>query len=532
MSYTALYRKFRPADFDDVKGQDHIVTTLRNQIKSGRIGHAYLFCGTRGTGKTTVAKILARAVNCENPKEGSPCGECAMCRAIAAGENLNVVEIDAASQTGVENVRNIIDELAYPPVEGKYKVYILDEAHMLSEGARNALLKTLEEPPSYVIFILATTEVHRIPITVMSRCQRYDFRRISIDTIAARMKVLMEAEGVTAEEKALRYVAKAADGSMRDGLSLLDRCVAFNYGHELTYEKVLDVLGAVDTEIFSELMNVIVADDVLGAMDIIERVVMQGRELSQFVTDFIQYLRNLMLLKASDDPKMEDLLNVSGDHLQILKADAAKLEMEAIFRYIGVFSELQGRMKFASQKRILFEMYLIRLMRPQMDKDDDALLMRIKRLEDMIESGALVQAVPSEGATAGQVSTVAAAVPRAGGKKVVLDKALPEDIRRICEEWNEIVNGTQDMLLKSVLKRAELTVSREDTLMLGFKDQVYADQINDENNRKLLQSILNERIGREVEFETTLYNGEVRFDEQYADIMAILKIDKINTVEE
>ena len=496
MSYTALYRKFRPADFDDVKGQDHIVTTLRNQIKSGRIGHAYLFCGTRGTGKTTVAKILARAVNCENPKDGSPCGECAVCKAIAAGENLNVVEIDAASQTGVENVRNIIDELAYPPVEGKYKVYILDEAHMLSEGARNALLKTLEEPPSYVIFILATTEVHRIPITVMSRCQRYDFRRISIDTIAARMKVLMEAEGVTAEEK------------------------------------VLDVLGAVDTEIFSELMNVIVADDVLGAMDIIERVVMQGRELSQFVTDFIQYLRNLMLLKASDDPKMEDLLNVSGDHLQILKADAGKLEMEAIFRYIGIFSELQGRMKFASQKRILFEMYLIRLMRPQMDKDDDALLMRIKRLEDMIESGALVQAVPAEGVAVQQTSPVAATVPKASGKKVVLDRALPEDIKRICEEWNDIVNGTQDMLVKSVLKRAELTVSKDDILMLGFKDQVYADQINDENNRKILQDILNDRIGREVEFETTLYKSDVRFDEQYADIMAILKIDKINTVEE
>ena len=239
-----------------------------------------------------------------------------------------------------------------------------------------------------------------------------------------------------------------------------------------------------------------------------------------------------MLLKASDDPKMEDLLNVSGDHLQILKADAAKLEMEAIFRYIGVFSELQGRMKFASQKRILFEMYLIRLMRPQMDKDDDAILMRIKRLEDMIESGALVQAVPAEGVAVQQTSPVAAAVPKASGKKVVLDRALPEDIKRICEEWNDIVNGTQDMLVKSVLKRAELTVSKDDILMLGFKDQVYADQINDENNRKILQDILNDRIGREVEFETTLYKSDVRFDEQYADIMAILKIDKINTVEE
>ena len=239
MSYTALYRKFRPQSFEDVRGQEHIVTTLKNQLKADRIGHAYLFCGTRGTGKTTIAKIFAKAVNCENPQDGSPCGECAMCKAIAAGSSMNVIEIDAASNNGVENVRTIIEEVAYPPVEGKYKVYIMDEAHMLSEGARNALLKTLEEPPKYVIFILATTEVPRIPITIMSRCQRYDFKRISIETIAGRMRELTDIEGIQVEDKALTYAAKAADGSMRDGLSLLDQCVAFHFGELLTYEKVL-----------------------------------------------------------------------------------------------------------------------------------------------------------------------------------------------------------------------------------------------------------------------------------------------------
>ncbi len=248
MSYTALYRKFRPQNFDDVKGQDHIVTTLRNQLKMNRLGHAYLFCGTRGTGKTTVAKILARAVNCLSPLEdGSPCGECTMCKAIAAGNSLNVSELDAASNNGVDDVRTIIEEVSYPPVEGRFKVYILDEAHMLSAGASNALLKTLEEPPAYVIFILATTDPAKLPVTILSRCQRYDFKRIDINTIAARMKELLDAEGVQVEDKAVQYVARAADGSMRDGLSLLDQCVAFNFGEVLTYDKVLDILGAVDT---------------------------------------------------------------------------------------------------------------------------------------------------------------------------------------------------------------------------------------------------------------------------------------------
>ena len=227
MSYTALYRKFRPDNFADVKGQDHIVTTLTNQINANRIGHAYLFCGTRGTGKTTVAKILAKAVNCEHPVNGSPCNECEMCKAIQAGTSMNVIEIDAASNNGVDNIREIREEVTYRPTEGKYKVYIIDEVHMLSTGAFNALLKTLEEPPSYVIFILATTEAHKIPVTILSRCQRYDFRRISQETILKRLEDLMEKEQVDAEEKALRYVAKKGDGSKRDSLSLLDQCNAF-----------------------------------------------------------------------------------------------------------------------------------------------------------------------------------------------------------------------------------------------------------------------------------------------------------------
>lgn len=361
MSYTALYRKFRPERFEDVKGQDHIVTTLRNQIEADRIGHAYLFCGTRGTGKTTIAKIFAKAVNCENPVDGSPCGECRSCRSIAAGASMNVIEIDAASNNGVDNIREIVDEVSYSPAEGRFKVYIIDEVHMLSIGAFNALLKTLEEPPSYVIFILATTEVHKIPVTILSRCQRYDFKRISIETITDRLRDLMVQENQQVQEKALRYVAKAADGSMRDALSLLDQCIAFHYGKELTYDMVLDVLGAVDTEVFSRLLRAVLERSVTDCIGILEEIVMQGRELSQFVSDFTWYLRNLLLIKTSEDNAIEDVVDVSSDNLVRLKEEAGMAETDAIMRYIRELSELSGRIRYAGQKRILIEMALIKL---------------------------------------------------------------------------------------------------------------------------------------------------------------------------
>ena len=308
MSYVALYRKFRPAEFSEVKGQEHIVTTLQNQIKANRIGHAYLFCGTRGTGKTSIAKIFAKAVNCESPVDGSPCGECATCKSIAAGTSMNVIEIDAASNNGVDNIREIRENVAYSPTEGKYKVYIIDEVHMLSIGAFNALLKTLEEPPEYVIFILATTEAHKIPITILSRCQRYDFKRITAETICARLSELMDKESVEVEEKALRYIAKAADGSMRDALRLLDQCIAFYLGKKLTYDNVLEVLGALDTDVYSSLLRKIIKKDIPAVMGDVESIVMQGRELSQFVTEFIQYLRNLLFVQSADH--LEDFLEV------------------------------------------------------------------------------------------------------------------------------------------------------------------------------------------------------------------------------
>lgn len=443
MSYTALYRKWRPAQFDDVKGQDHIVQTLKNQITSGRIGHAYLFCGTRGTGKTTIAKIFAKAVNCEHPVDGSPCNECAACKAIASGSSMNVVEIDAASNNGVENIREIREQVQYPPTEGAYRVYIIDEVHMLSTGAFNALLKTLEEPPSYVIFILATTEVHKIPVTVLSRCQRYDFRRITIDTIAARLRELADAENIQVEEKALRYVAKAADGSMRDALSLLDQCVAFHYGTLLTYDNVLEVLGAVDSGVFSELLRAVIAKDTTACMKKLEEMVIQGRELGQFVTDFIWYLRNLLVLKTADDA--ENMLDMSEDNLKLLREEAEMISGETLMRFIRIFSELSNQIRYASQKRVLIELALIKLTKPQMEPNLDSILQRLEELEDRMDEGVPVNsqmmqqmAAQMEQQGSGMQAPVDAE-PAQAPQQVSIPKAQLEDLNLIRQDWGKII---------------------------------------------------------------------------------------------
>lgn len=526
MSYTALYRKFRPATFEDVKGQEHIVTTLRNQIKAERTSHAYLFCGTRGTGKTTIAKIFAKAVNCENQRDGSPCGECALCRAISAGASMNVIEIDAASNNGVDSVREIVDEVAYSPAEGKYKVYIIDEVHMLSIGAFNALLKTLEEPPSYVIFILATTEVHKIPITIMSRCQRYDFRRITIDTISGRIKELTEKEQVSIEEKAVRYIAKTADGSMRDALSLLDQCIAFHFGQELTYDKVLDVLGAVDTEVFSRLLRVVLSGDVTGAISLLEEIVMQGRELVQFVSDFTWYLRNLLLVKTADG--MEDVIDISTENLLRLKEEAQMAENDVIMRYIRVLSELSGQIRYASQKRILVEMTLIKLCRPAMETDAQSLLDRVRQLEEKMEKGIPVLAASDRGAFgpgAGIASGESGLGANTRGEGAVipanLPKAVPEDVKAAVGKWPAIV-GEAAMPMKAYLKTAFPSLSGDGNLLVVVSDGLPFDYFRDSQHREELERIIAGFTGKEMKVEVQCARPGQNSEDIYPDLTKLV----------
>lgn len=514
MSYTALYRKFRPAEFEDVKGQDHISQTLQNQIKANRIGHAYLFCGTRGTGKTSVAKIFAKAVNCEQPVNGSPCGECAMCKAISEGTSMNVIEIDAASNNGVDNIREIREEVAYRPTEGKYKVYIIDEVHMLSIGAFNALLKTLEEPPEYVIFILATTEVHKIPITIMSRCQRYDFKRITIDTIAARLTDLMNKEGIEVEERAIKYIAKVADGSMRDALSLLDQCIAFYLGQKLTYDNVLEVLGAVDTEVFSKLLRELLNRDVVKVLASVDDLIMQGRELGQLTADFTWYLRNLLLVKSSDN--MEDVLDVSTENLVQLKEEAQMIEYDALIRYIRIFSELSNQLRYATQKRVLLEVAMIKLCRPAMEVSQDTLLERIRAVEEKVENGVVAQPVTIY---AGQETKES--VP-----KKELPKALPEDVQEVVKNFRMIANQTSGML-RGYLKHARLSVGEHNQLLLVFQDEVSASFVGNDMHKKELLDLIEEKIGKKVMIEVRDVGAGRRFEESFVDIEKMIQMDLI-----
>ena len=516
MSYTALYRKWRPSDFDEVKGQEHIVTTLKNQIKNDRIGHAYLFCGTRGTGKTSVAKILAKAVNCAHPVDGNPCGECEVCRAVAAGASMNVIEIDAASNNGVDNIREIKEEVAYPPTQGRFKVYIIDEVHMLSIGAFNALLKTLEEPPAYVIFILATTEAHKIPITILSRCQRYDFKRISIDTISARLLELMQAEGIVADERALRYVAKAADGSMRDALSLLDQCLAFYMGQELRYENVLDVLGAVDTEVFSDFYRGIIDGDAIGLIHRLERIIIDGRDLSQFVADFTWYLRNLMLLQSSTDAS--DVLEMSEENMKLLREDAKLTDLNGIMRYIRVFSELSGQLKNSSQKRVMVEVALIKLTRPSMEKGLDSVLDRIKVLERQMETGlaaaagamAAAGAVPGACGMSGQGAGAPGTFTQGADTGVRREPkpARSEDITAVIQNWRGICNGLA-LSLKPILEHYTTKANGGgNKLQLIYDNETYYSIVSQPENLETIRRTIADKTGFDMELEVIhLKNG-------------------------
>ncbi|MCD7766616.1 MAG: DNA polymerase III subunit gamma/tau [Lachnospiraceae bacterium] len=557
MSYTALYRKFRPATFDEVKGQDHIVKTLRNQIRADRMGHAYLFCGTRGTGKTSVAKIFAKAVNCEHPVDGNPCGECASCRAIAAGTAMNVIEIDAASNNGVDDVRQIREEVSYSPTEGRFKVYIIDEVHMLSNAAFNALLKTLEEPPSYVIFILATTEAQKIPITILSRCQRYDFRRISQETILARLQELMAEEQVDAEKKALRYVARKGDGSLRDSLSLLDQCIAFYMGETLTYDRVLEVLGAVDTDVYSDLLRKILPGDLAGAIRMLEQLIMQGSDLTQFVNDFTWYMRNLMLMKASDD--MEEALDVSAENLAQLREEAAMIRSDTLMRYIRIFSELANSLRNSTNKRVQVEMALIKLCHPETESDELSVLERIRRIERKLEEGTFLPGAgqtgmsgaagyetggagygtgtdavgygtgkagygtgaagygagapgqPGVSGTAGYETGGAGQAGMPGAAAASLPKAAPEDLRKVCEMWKSIISGT-DGMFKIVLSSATPKYNSQDEkdtkLYVVFADFLGERYLNNMERKQQLEQLIAERAGIQAEVKFVLASDQ------------------------
>jgi len=602
--YLALYRKYRPNDFDDVRGRDAIVRTLKNQIISGRIGHSYLFCGTRGTGKTTIARIFARAVNCENQKDGNPCGECATCRAIAAEANLNVMELDAASNNSVDDIRSIVDQVEYSPTQGRFRVFIIDEVHMLSNAAFNALLKTLEEPPSYVIFILATTEPNKLPITILSRCQRYDFGRLSSEIIEDRLREVAQMESLQVEDKVFRYIASAADGSMRDGLSLLDQCNAFNYGGgELTYERTLEILGAVDTRVFGELYRGIHKGKAADALAVLDEILMQGRELMQFVTDFTWYLRNLMLLKASEDTART--LDISADNIRLMIEEARMSEMEEIMRCISLFSSLPDLIRYSPNRRILTEMTIIRACRAAMDDGAEGggilplekIKTRIREMEMQLYnnetaidalmkggavggfgdggfsdsagaasgfsgggsgasgfsgsgSGAGIYGAPGNAGAGGNGRSMTAAssgrndrnsagagnTPGAGalGTRQELPPALPEEIKKLAENWSKYASETPPGSRRLALSQARLSLGDHGQLLIVFEKEygnpyIYQRKDDDEvsrarvdNDRRELQGFLQRKVGKALEIEYRVLDRGSRITDNYVDLLSLV----------
>lgn len=384
MGYTALYREWRPKNFEDVVGQEHITTTLKNEIIHDRIAHAYLFCGTRGTGKTSTAKVMAKALNCLDLRDGEPCNECEMCRKINDGLAIDVTELDAASNNGIDKIRDIIDDTKYPPQESKFKVYIMDEVHMLSVGAVNAFLKTLEEPPKNVIFILATTDPQKLPITILSRCQRFDFKRINQKEICARLRKITDSQNVECEQKSLELISRICDGAMRDALSILDQAIAMG-DNEIKYEDLISILGLVTNEYLFDITNAITDRNIEKAMLIVDKMVYAGKDIQLFIKDLINHFRNLLMVKVTKNP--EEVLDMSIENITLIKEQGRKIRVEEIMRIIRILQEAENNSKMSKQSRLYLELSIIKMCKIEYDTSSEVILTRINKLEENLKSG-------------------------------------------------------------------------------------------------------------------------------------------------
>lgn len=501
--HKALYRAYRPQNFKDVVGQNHIIRTLKNQIQNNNVGHAYLFCGTRGTGKTSTAKIFARAVNCENSIDEEPCNECEVCKDILNDNIMDVIEIDAASNNSVDDIREIRENVKYTPAKCKYKVYIIDEVHMLSQGAFNALLKTLEEPPSYVIFILATTEPHKIPATILSRCQRFDFKRVTVKDMATRMKEICDDVNIEVDERALNLIARNSQGALRDALSILDQCMSFSEGN-IEYKDVVDLLGTVNIEQLFEMAEYVIKEDTKKCLEILNEFVIWGKDIKNLVDDLIDHFRNLMVCKVSKD--LDEIISLPDETVELLKSQSSLIETNEIIRILNILSTTQDAIKSSTNPRVLAEVSIMKLSQPMFDDSKEALLKRISTLEETIRSGNIkINNIE----TKESIEVEKEIIQEQPKEEVYYEEVKSEDVKLIEKSWENIlmhIKKDKNMPVYAILREAREFNVNSNNLYIMFDDNfAFAkNKLSDSNTLEYVESIVRETINRSFSIKIIL----------------------------
>ncbi len=518
MAYKALYREWRPQTFDDMIGQEGIKRTIKNQIIMNRVPHAYLFCGTRGTGKTTTAKILAKAINCPNVKDGEPCNKCEACTEINNGSNMDIIEIDAASNTGVDNIRRLIDDIKYPPHNARYKVYIIDEVHMLSLSAFNALLKTLEEPPSYVKFILATTDPQKVPPTILSRCQRFDFKRISTSDIAARLRTIADENKVEVEDMTLDTIAKISDGAMRDAISIFDQAISVSEGR-VDYKDVASMLGLASGDYIFKLVDNMIEKNVDDAMDMIDETIMNGKDVMQFIKDITRHLRNLLMVKISRRP--EDIMDISQDSIKLLKEQAKSIRSEEIMRAISIMLQAENDAKFGNQPRIIIELAVIKFCKREYDSSPEMLLNRINQLEEAVKKGIVVsqEEVKSEAPAAAaperkrtriredktRGDSLVAAEEELNGEPISLDQ-----VKTCWQEAIDTIKSEKKVVVGVMLALGEIQGTNGNLITIGFdKDHAFGkENLEKHENKRIVEDSFSKVLNKKARVEFVITGNE------------------------
>ncbi|MCK9443440.1 MAG: DNA polymerase III subunit gamma/tau [Tissierellaceae bacterium] len=522
--YQAIYRQYRPKTFDEILGQKHVTNILKNQIKNKNIGHAYLFSGTRGTGKTSAAKIFSRAVNCLNPVDGNPCNQCEICKGIQNESIIDIIEMDAASNRRIDDIRELRDKVVYLPSRTKYKVYIIDEVHMLTTEAFNALLKTLEEPPKHLIFILATTEPQKLPQTILSRCQRFDFKRITKKDIIENMKSIIKDLNVKVDDRALNLIAGNVDGAMRDALSLLDQCLSYG-GDEITYEDAIDILGVVNMDIILDIVDSIIEKNIEDALETIDKVIENGKDINQFIKDLIYHYRNLMIVKTTKDPNA--LIEVDEDLIKRYTNQSENTDTSRILKSLDILTAADEKAKWSSGARVILEMAVIELIRL-----DELLSLeeRVKKLEQGIVIDKRAPAEPIKKVTVEERSKEVPKPPEKQMNEVEeehIDSGEELSFQTISGDWTNILQTikTQKMNIYALLIEGEPVSFSNNLITIGYKEGFgfHKEAVSSPQNKEFVEKVISGYYKRNIEVAFAMASEKQKLKEEKIDKDKLIK---------